>query len=268
MRRVAEGEKSDQERLQEEEEYAKFIADARRWTAYDPDAVGNEKALPPWEEELRDALREGPWPCWDSNIPESDFVDQPRFISFAKPPGKYDPFKERILRYKAQVKEERRRATAETRRELSSQRFMSMNEDIRLKDKFEDDESAWDHEQIMDLINFPDEIRHKMMSMSVEIYDPRYPYDFSGMGAPPLSTEEFLASIGRLQPDGESDLERVAKIAEKYGSKVPELVEEDPAAILQSRSDYELASATDIGDDNVEISKNEISDLVDSDDEV
>ena len=65
-----------------------------------------------------------------------------------------------------------------------------------------------------------------------------------------------------------SDLERVAKIAEKYGSKVPELVEEDPAAILQSRSDYELANATDIGDDNVEISKNEISDLVDSDDEV
>ena len=78
---------------------------------------------------------------------------------------------------------------------------------------------------------------------------------------------EFLASIGRMQPEGESDLERVAKIAEKYGSKVPELVEEDPAAILQSRSDYELANATDIGDD-VEISKNEISDLVDSDDEV
>ena len=48
---------------------------------------------------------------------------------------------------------------------------------------------------------------------------------------------------------------------------MPELVEEDPAAILQSRSDYELANATDIGDD-VEISKNEISDLVDSDDEV
>ena len=106
MRRVAEGEKSDQERLREEEEYAKFIADARRWTAYDPEAVGNEKALPPWEEDLRDALREGPWPCWDSNIPESDFVDQPRFISFAKPPGKHDPFKERILRHKAQVKEE------------------------------------------------------------------------------------------------------------------------------------------------------------------
>ena len=55
MRRVAEGEKSDQERLREEEEYAKFIADARRWTAYDPEAVGNEKALPPWEEDLRDA---------------------------------------------------------------------------------------------------------------------------------------------------------------------------------------------------------------------
>ena len=268
VRRVAEGEKSDQERLREEEEYAKFIADARRWTAYDPEAVGNEKALPPWEEDLRDALREGPWPCWDSNIPESDFVDQPRFISFAKPPGKHDPFKERILRHKAQVKEEQRRATAKTRRELSSQRFMSMKDDIRLKDKFEDDESSWDHEQIMDLINFPDEIRHKMMSMSVEIYDPRFPYDFSGMGAPPLSTEEFLASIGRMQPEGESDLERVAKIAEKYGSKVPELVEEDPAAILQSRSDYELANATDIGDDNVEISKNEISDLVDSDDEV
>ena len=175
-------------------------------------------------------------------------MDKPRFISFAKPPKKYDPFKERILRHKAQVKEEQRQAAAKTRTRLSLQRFMSMKDDIRLKDKFEDDESSWDHEQIMDLINFPDEIRHKMMSMSVEIYDPRFPYDFSEHGGARRSTVEFLASIGRMQPEGESDLERVAKIAEKYGSKVPELVEEDPAAILQSRSDYELANATDMAD--------------------
>ncbi len=82
-----------------------------------------------------------------------------------------------------------------------------------------------------------------------------------------MSTEEFLDSIGRLQKDDETDLERVAKIAARTGSTVPELVEEDPAAILQQRSTFELQSAMDIGDDE-EISKNEISDLIDSDDEV
>ena len=72
-----------------------------------------------------------------------------------------------------------------------------------------------------------------------------------------------------MQPDGESDLDRVAKLAEKYGSKVPELAEEDPAAILQTRSTFELQNAMDIGDEGgVEISKTEISDLVDSDDEL
>jgi hypothetical protein len=267
--RVAEGGKSERGRMKDEEEYAKFVEEARTWTAYDPEAVGGENATPPWEKELQDAMREGPWPCWDADIPESDFVDEPRFMSFTKPPEKYDPFKEKIVNYKAKVKEEQKRAVAKTREEVKSQRFMSMADDIRLKNKYEDDESAWDHEKIVELINFPDDIRHKMMSVSVEVYDPRFPYDFTGMGAPPLTTEEFLESIGRLQPDGESDLDRVAKLAEKYGSKVPELAEEDPAAILQTRSTFELQNAMDIGDEGgVEISKTEISDLVDSDDEL
>ena len=65
--------------------------------------------------------------------------------------------------------------------------------------------------------------------------------------------------------DDETDLERVAKIADRTGSTVPELVEEDPAAILQQRSTFELQNAMDIGDDE-DISSSEITDLVDSDD--
>ena len=261
--RVARGERHEREKREEEEAYAEFVEEARRWTAYDPESPDQ---TPPWEASLRDAVREGPWPCWDSNIPESDFVDEPRFISFASAPEKYDPFKERVMAYKAKVKAQNKAMMKKTREEVKSQRFMSMSQDIRLKNKYEDDESAWDHEKIVELINFPDDIRAKMMSMSVEIYDPRVPYDFTGMGAPPPTTEEFLDSIGRLQPEGESDLERVAKIAAMYGSKVPELVEEDPAAILQTRSDYELQSAMDIGDDENDMAGIEISELIDGDD--
>ena len=49
------------------------------------------------------------------------------------------------MNYKAKVKEEQKRAVAKTREEVKSQRFMSMAGDIRLKNKYEDDESAWDH---------------------------------------------------------------------------------------------------------------------------
>lgn len=263
--RAAEGGRSERDRREEEERYAAFVAEAREWTMYDAETGGD--APPPWEKHLKEAMEEGPWPCWDSSIPESDFVEPPRYVSLTKAPKKFDPFEERIKRYKEEVRAEQRAASRATREEIKSKRYMSLQQDIRLKNKPEDDESAWDHEKIMELINFPEEIRHKMMSASVEVYDPRFPYDFEGMGAPPMSTEEFLDSIGRLQKDDETDLERVAKIAARTGSTVPELVEEDPAAILQQRSTFELQSAMDIGDDE-EISKNEISDLIDSDDEV
>lgn len=261
---VARGDRDEREGAAGERAYGEFVREARRWTSYDPESPNGQR--PPWEESLETAIREGPWPCWDSNIPESDFVDEPTFTSFASAPEKYDPFKERVMAHKARVRRENVEKMKKTREEVKAQRFMSLAEDVRLKNKPEDDESAWDHEKIVDLINFPDDIRAKMMNCSVEIYDPRVPYDFSGMGAPPPTTEEFLESIGRLQPEGESDLDRVAKIAAKYGSKVPELVEEDPAAILQTRSDYELQSAMDIGDDG-EIDSEEISDLVDSEDD-
>lgn len=261
---VARGDRDEREGAAAERAYGEFVREARRWTSYDPESPNGQR--PPWEESLETAIREGPWPCWDSNIPESDFVDEPTFTSFASAPEKYDPFKERVMAHKARVRRENVEKMKKTREEVKAQRFMSLAEDVRLKNKPEDDESAWDHEKIVDLINFPDDIRAKMMNCSVEIYDPRVPYDFSGMGAPPPTTEEFLESIGRLQPEGESDLDRVAKIAAKYGSKVPELVEEDPAAILQTRSDYELQSAMDIGDDG-EIASEEISDLVDSEDD-
>ena len=262
--RVAEGRQNERRVKDDEEEYAEFIAEARAWAMYDPEHSTSEES-PPWEVLTRKTMEEGPWPCWDAKKPESDFVDPPRFVSFTKPPSKFDPFEEKIKLYKEAKREEQRQAMAKTREEVAAQRFMSMTDDIRLKTKIEDDESDWDHDKIMEMINFPEDMRRKMMSVSVEVYDPRFPYDFSGMGPPPLTTEEFLQSIGRMLDDDETDLERVAKIAERTGSTVPELVEEDPASILQQRSTFELQNALDIGDDE-DISSSEISDLVDSDD--
>ena len=262
--RVAEGRRNERRVTDDEEEYAKFIEEARAWTMYDPDHSTSDE-LPPWEVLTRKTMEEGPWPCWDATKPESDFLDPPRFVSFTKPPAKFDPFEEKIKLYKEAKREEQRQAMAKTREEVAGQRFMSMADDIRLKSKIEDDESAWNHDKIMEMINFPEDMRRKMMSVSVEVYDPRFPYDFSGMGPPPLTTEEFLQSIGRMLGDDETDLERVAKIADRTGSTVPELVEEDPAAILQQRSTFELQNAMDIGDDE-DISSSEITDLVDSDD--
>lgn len=67
-----------------------------------------------------------------------------------------------------------------------------------MKNKYEDDELVWDYEKIVELINFFDDIRYKMMSVSVEVYDFRFSYDFTGMGAFFLTTEEFLEFIGCL----------------------------------------------------------------------
>jgi len=262
--KVAEGGRNERRVKEEEDEYALFVEEARAWTMYDPDRLSSDEP-PPWEAYAKRTMEEGPWPCWDPKKPESDFYDPPRFVSFTKPPAKFDPFEERIKTYKEARREEQRGMIAQTRAEVASQRFMSMTNDIRLKSKIEDDESAWNHDKIMELINFPDEIRRKMMSVSVEVYDPRFPYDFSGMGPPPLTTEAFLESIGRLERDGETDLERVAVIAERTGATVPEHAEEDPTTNLQQRSTFELQNAMDIGDDN-EITTSEISDLVDTDD--
>ena len=269
VRKVAEGNAGAREDALEEEAYERMVHTARVWTAYDPDTAGEHES-PPWERELKELIEEGPWPCWDASIPESDFVDPPTYVSFTKAPEKFDPFVDRIKAYKRGVKREQLEMMRATRERVKRERFMSMDNDIRLKNKEENDESEWDHEKIMELIDFPDEVRHKMLSMSVEVYDPRFTYDFTGMGAPPMSTVEFLDSIGRLQRDDETDLERIAKIAERTGTTVPEeVVDEDLGAELQARTPWALQSAIDIGDDeNDEISQSEISGLVDSDDEV
>ena len=45
----------------------------------------------PWEEHMKEVMgKKANWPCWDFTKPEEEYEPEPEFVSFQKPPDKYD----------------------------------------------------------------------------------------------------------------------------------------------------------------------------------
>ncbi len=209
----------------------------------------------PWEEHMKEVMgKKANWPCWDFTKPEEEYEPEPEFVSFQKPPDKYDAFEERARLYKERVKKERAQAMKEKEEEIGKFRYLSQDGDIRLKNKQTVDESEWDHEKIVELINFDPKERKRMMQSSVEVYDPRFPYDFGECPDPPEDTLDFLYNIGRLCVDDEWEdrkwIEMTGEPTPKFDDLDLDKGEQKEEVGLEEMREEKLMKAKDIGFDD------------------
>ena len=209
----------------------------------------------PWEEHMKEVMgKKANWPCWDFSKPEEEYEPEPEFVSFQKPPEKYDAFEEKARLYKERVKKERAQAMKEKEEKIQQFRYLSQDGDIRLRDKKTVDESEWDHEKIVELINFDPEERRRMMQSSVEVYDPRFPYDFGECPDPPEDTLDFLYKIGRLCVDDEWEdrkwIEMTGEPTPKFDDLDLDKEEQKEELGLEEMREEKLMKAKDIGFDD------------------
>jgi len=221
----------------------------------------------PWEEHMKEVMgKKANWPCWDFTKPEEEYEPEPEFVSFQKPPDKYDAFEERARLYKERVKKERAQAMKEKEEQIGKFRYLSQDGDIRLKNKQTVDESEWDHEKIVELINFDPKERKRMMQSSVEVYDPRFPYDFGECPDPPEDTLDFLYNIGRLCVDDEWEdrkwIEMTGEPTPKFDDLDLDKGEQKEEVGLEEMREEKLMKAKDIGFDDEDNEEEEEEDVV------
>ena len=96
--------------------------------AYDPDELP-ENYPAPWETHVKDLMENGPWPCWDPEMDESDFEDPPEYIPFKETPGPYNMFDDKAKTFKEEQRKERAELTRQKQAELRKRPHMSMDED-------------------------------------------------------------------------------------------------------------------------------------------
>ena len=197
--RVAEKGKDPGFVSEEEREYREMMRLTKEWMDYDPDAMP-ESYPAPWETHVKTLMEEGPWPCWDPSLPESHFEPEPEYVPFVEAPGAYSKFDDKAKIYENQLKAERAELTAKRQAEIRERPWMSMDGDLRLKDIPSCDETGWSHSKILELINYPDDVRAKMEEHSVLVYDPRFPIDNRWIPPPEPDTWEFIQSIGHAEP--------------------------------------------------------------------
>ena len=150
------------------------------------------------------------------------------------------------------VKAERAAATAKRAEEIRRTSWMSMEGDVRLKDIPSCDESAWTHEKIEELINFPPDVAARMEAHSVLRYDPRWPCDNTWIPPPEPDTWEFLKEIGRGSEDPLEDEALGEKLAMRNGITQRYEVELEAEEFLARSSEAQLQRAIDIGEDDDE----------------
>lgn len=236
---------------EEEAQYREMLRVTKEWMAYDPDELP-ENYPAPWETHVKNLMENGPWPCWDPEMDESDFEDPPEFIPFKETPGPYSRFDDNAKIFKAEQRKERAELTRQKQAELRKRPHMSMDEDIRLKKIPSCDETGWTHKKILNLINYPDDVAAKMEEHSVHIYDPRWPIDNSWIPPPEPDTWTFLKEIGRGTDEPEEDVKLRARIAAKNGiiQRFDDEEEADAFEYLAGASEEKLQRAVDIGEED------------------
>jgi len=250
--RVAEKGKEPGFVSEEEREYREMMRLTKEWMDYDPDAMP-ESYPAPWETHVKTLMEEGPWPCWDPSLPESHFEPEPEYVPFVEAPGAYSKFDDKAKIYENQLKAERAELTAKRQAEIRERPWMSMDGDLRLKDIPSCDETGWSHSKILELINYPDDVRAKMEEHSVLVYDPRFPIDNRWIPPPEPDTWEFIQSIGHAESeDSQGGAENCDALAEEYG--IPQRITDSPSdggeELLSRASEQKLARAIDIGEED------------------
>ena len=249
VRRVAEREAAAGEIDEEEARYREMMKITKEWMAYDPDEVP-ESHPAPWETHVRNLMENGPWPCWNADLPEEQ--PEPEFVPFDEAPKRYSAFDDKAKTFKRRVTEERAAATAARQAEIRARNWMSMDDDVRLADIPSCDESGWSHEKILDLISYPEETQEAMESYSVHTYDPRFPIDNTWIPPPEPDTWEFLRKIGRAGAEGEDDQDVGDRLAIKNGIAQRFDDDADGDEFLNQTSEAKLARAIDIGEEEDE----------------
>ena len=238
---------------EEEAQYREMLRVTKEWMAYDPDELP-ENYPAPWETHVQQLMENGPWPCWDPEMDESDFEDPPQFIPFKETPPAYSMFDDKAKIFKAEQREERAELTRVKQAEIRTRPHMSMDKDVRLKDIPSCDETGWTHRKIMHLIDYPEDVQAKMEEHSVHMYDPRWPIDNSWIPPPEPDTWTFLKEIGRGTEEPEEDVKLRARIAAKNGiiQRFDDSEEADAFEYLAGASEAKLQRAVDIGEEDDE----------------
>ena len=249
VRRVAEREAAAGEIDEEEARYREMMKTTKQWMAYDPDEVP-ESHPAPWETHVRNLMENGPWPCWNADLPEEQ--EEPEFVPFNEAPKLYSAFDDKAKIYKQRVAEERAAATAARQAQIRARNWMSMDDDVRLADIPSCDERGWSHEKILDLISYPEEVQEAMESYSVHIYDPRFPIDNTWIPPPEPGTREFIQKIGHAGAEGEDEQDVGDRLAIKNGIAQRFDTEADGNEFLNQASEAKLARAIDIGEEDGE----------------
>ena len=249
VRRVAEREAAAGEIDEEEARYREMMKTTKQWMAYDPDEVP-ESHPAPWETHVRNLMENGPWPCWNADLPEEQ--EEPEFVPFNEAPKLYSAFDDKAKIYKQRVAEERAAATAARQAQIRARNWMSMDDDVRLADIPSCDERGWSHEKILDLISYPEEVQEAMESYSVHIYDPRFPIDNTWIPPPEPDTWEFIQKIGHAGAEGEDEQDVGDRLAIKNGIAQRFDTEADGNEFLNQASEAKLARAIDIGEEDGE----------------
>ena len=249
VRRVAEREAAAGEIDEEEARYREMMKTTKQWMAYDPDEVP-ESHPAPWETHVRNLMENGPWPCWNADLPEEQ--EEPEFVPFNEAPKLYSAFDDKAKIYKQRVAEERAAATAARQAQIRARNWMSMDDDVRLADIPSCDERGWSHEKILDLISYPEEVQEAMESYSVHIYDPRFPIDNTWIPPPEPDTWEFIQKIGHAGAEGEDEQDVGDRLAIKNGIAQRFDDDADGDEFLNQTSEAKLARAIDIGEEDGE----------------
>lgn len=172
---------------EDELRYREMMRITKEWMAYDPDDVP-ESTPAPWETHIRELMQNGPWPCWNADLPESHFEPEPEFVPFETAPEAYSAFDDKAKLWREKVFVERARVTAKRQAEIRSRNWMQMDRDIRLADIPSCVEAGWSHDKILNLIAYPEHVQQAMESYSVHIYDPRFPIDNTWIEPPAPDT--------------------------------------------------------------------------------
>lgn len=237
---------------EDELRYREMMRITKEWMAYDPDDVP-ESTPAPWETHIRELMQNGPWPCWNADLPESHFEPEPEFVPFETAPEAYSAFDDKAKLWREKVFVERARVTAKRQAEIRSRNWMQMDRDIRLADIPSCVEAGWSHDKILDLIAYPEHVQQAMESYSVHIYDPRFPIDNTWIEPPAPDTWEFIRKIGHAAGPDDEDEERVSDRIAAQGGIIQRYDDESEVMeFLSQTSETKLARAIDIGEDDDE----------------
>tara|TARA_B110000977_G_scaffold192762_1_gene266708 strand:- start:17137 stop:18177 length:1041 start_codon:yes stop_codon:yes gene_type:complete len=234
---------------EEETRYREMMKQTKEWMAYDPDEVPDSHPAP-WETHVRNLMENGPWPCWNADLPESHFEPEPEFVPFNEAPTAYSQFDDKAKLWKEKVVAERAEMTRVRQSEIRQKNWMAMDRDIRLADVPSCDESGWSHDKIMDLIGYPEEVQQAMEEYSVHIYDPRFPIDNTWIAPPEPDTWEFIRKIGHAGVEGEDEVDVGDRLAVKNGINQRYDTEASDGEFLNQTSEAKLARAIDIGEED------------------